>query len=130
VVFDTGSSNLWVPSKKCSFTDIACRMFTSSVKFSFAFSNEVVDALLVVHRKYDSSKSSSYQQNGTDFEIRYGSGSLTGFLSTDDVEFGEVVIDKQTFAEATKQPGIVFVAAKFDGLFLKKFQFFNFFSIF
>lgn len=92
VVLDTGSSNLWVPSSECG--SIACYL----------------------HTKYDSSSSSTHKKNGSSFEIHYGSGSLTGYVSQDHMSIGDLKIKDQVFAEATEEPGLAFAFGRFDGI--------------
>jgi phytepsin len=100
VLFDTGSSNLWVPSSKCPLWQISCDL----------------------HKQYDSKKSTTYQANGTKFEIQYGTGAASGFLSQDSLGIGNVIVQNQVFAEITAEPGITFLAAEFDGILGLAFQ--------
>eukprot|EP00301_Raphidiophrys_heterophryoidea_P012996 c20328_g1_i1.p1 GENE.c20328_g1_i1~~c20328_g1_i1.p1 ORF type:complete len:398 (+),score=86.19 c20328_g1_i1:1-1194(+) len=92
VIFDTGSSNLWVPGAKC--TDCGS------------------------HKKYVSSQSSTYVANGTVFNIEYGSGPVSGFISQDSVTIGDITVQNQQFAEITdvKGLGIGYTMGKFDGI--------------
>ncbi|KJH42057.1 eukaryotic aspartyl protease [Dictyocaulus viviparus] len=94
VIFDTGSSNLWIPSRKCPFYDIAC----------------------MLHHRYDSSASSTYKADGRKMAIQYGTGSMKGFISKDNVCMATICAERQPFAEATSEPGLTFIAAKFDGI--------------
>jgi Eukaryotic aspartyl protease len=68
VIFDTGSSNLWVPRVGCTHCG---------------------NPFFGTKAKYDHAASSSYQADGTDFEIMYGSGSVSGYFS---VENGNVIV--------------------------------------
>lgn len=90
VLFDTGSSNLWVPSVDCS--------------------NCKTDAA-----KYDPTASSTYVKNGTDFKIQYGTGSMTGEVVHDVLEIGDLKASVD-FAVAKTEPGITFKESKFDGI--------------
>lgn len=93
VVFDTGSSNLWVPSLKCFFS-IACYF----------------------HSKYNSRLSRTYTKIGKTSKIPYGSGYVSGFLSQDDVNVGDFVVKDQVFTEAWVERSIDLILTKFDGI--------------
>ncbi|KAL0059619.1 aspartic proteinase precursor [Marasmius tenuissimus] len=88
VVLDTGSSNLWVPSTKC--TSISC----------------------FLHSKYDSTASSTYKANGTSFKTSL----VEGIVSNDLLRIGDITIGGQDFVEVTKESGLGFAFTKFDGI--------------
>jgi len=91
VVYDSGSSNLWVNKQSGWFSR---------------------------HKHYDDSKSSSYVKNGSTFHIQYGSGPVSGFYSKDTIHMGDVDITDYTFAEVdnTKGLGPAWIAGHFDGI--------------
>jgi len=91
VVYDTGSANLWVPANNCSCGS---------------------------HPKYDYSKSSTYKADGTIFAIQYGSGPVSGHLSSDSAAIGSLTVKGQTFAEIdnVKGLGLAYSVGKFDGI--------------
>lgn len=93
VVFDTGSSNLWVPSKECRLS-----------------------AACYLHKYFDSAKSSSYVKNGTHFNITYGSGAVVGYLGQDTTTVAGLTAKNSLFGQITKLEGISFIASKFDGI--------------
>ncbi len=93
VIFDTGSSDIWVPS-------IICRLFSCGL-----------------HQRYASNKSQTYEKDGTPFDVVYGSGAVSGMYSSDDVQIGSLVASGQKFAEVSDASGLAsYKIAIFDGV--------------
>eukprot|EP01057_Protomagalhaensia_wolfi_P002311 Protomagalhaensia_wolfi_Nauph_80__2310@NODE_250_length_3057_cov_227_021537_g186_i0_p1_GENE_NODE_250_length_3057_cov_227_021537_g186_i0NODE_250_length_3057_cov_227_021537_g186_i0_p1_ORF_typecomplete_len569_score117_63Asp/PF00026_23/5_4e91TAXi_N/PF14543_6/6_6e12TAXi_C/PF14541_6/3_4e03TAXi_C/PF14541_6/0_00023PAC3/PF10178_9/0_25_NODE_250_length_3057_cov_227_021537_g186_i013133019 len=94
VIFDTGSSDLWVPGSKCGWSCLG-------------------------HSKYNPDKSSSAKADGRGFEIAYGSGSVRGNLTIDKLEIGPIENNDQTFGSISDASGLgmTYILSKFDGIF-------------
>ena len=95
VLFDTGSSNLWVPSSTCDKSKYpSCKN----------------------HSLYDHTKSKDYKSNGEQFTLPYGSGVCSGFLSEDTITWSNFTIQGGTFGEVSNEPGAVWEEVPFDGI--------------
>uniref|UniRef100_A0A7N4NHT3 Peptidase A1 domain-containing protein n=1 Tax=Sarcophilus harrisii TaxID=9305 RepID=A0A7N4NHT3_SARHA len=90
VVFDTGSSNLWVPSVYCNST--ACEN----------------------HHRFSPSESSTFNSTEEPLSIQYGTGSMEGVLGYDTVS--SIVDPDQIFGLSTQEPGNIFTYSEFDGI--------------
>ena len=92
VIFDTGSSNLFITSAECQSS--SCQM----------------------HRRYDHSRSSTFQPLGEEMSVTFGTGSVEGMLGQDTFAFGPVRVKGQTFGRITREIGSVFSSGDFDGI--------------
>ncbi|NXR83240.1 PEPA protein, partial [Pycnonotus jocosus] len=92
VVFDTGSSNLWVPSVFCSSP--ACRN----------------------HNRFNPAQSSTFLSTNDTLFIAYGTGSMTGILGYDTVDVAGINVLNQIFGLAETEPGDFFYYTPFDGI--------------
>lgn len=97
VIFDTGSSNLWIPSIVCK--SLAC-----------------------LHMgKYNSAHSSTYKADGRAMNIQYGSGTVAGTVDIDVVNIAGSNVQSVYFGEM-KNLSWNFVGASFDGILGLAFQ--------
>ncbi|XP_015197904.1 pepsin A-like [Lepisosteus oculatus] len=91
VLFDTGSSNLWVPSVYCN---------------SEACTN---------HNTFNPSQSSTYQSTSQTLTIQYGTGSMTGILGYDTVTVAGISVSNQIFGLSETEASFQYYMP-FDGI--------------
>lgn len=97
VIFDTGSSNLWVQSSSC--TTSGC----------------------LQHKGFDSSQSVSFSKHYVNnkipiFNIKYGTGNISGEFVEDIVNVAGICIQKQVFGLTYEENGYAFYNVPFEGI--------------
>jgi hypothetical protein len=102
VILDTGSANLWVPDSSCT-------------------------ASCSGKRKYNSATSTTYQANGQQWSIQYGTGSARGILGVDTVRFGDqgtnqLTVPTTTFGQAQTLAAFFAQIPQMDGILGLAFQ--------
>jgi len=96
VVFDTGSTNLWVSS-------VLCKAFPCDEQ----------------QNSYDPSSSltsEEYSEATGDIDIMFGTGELKGPLHVDTYHVGPMQVDHQPFAMIREMSGEVFASFPFEGI--------------
>uniref|UniRef100_A0A2K6EXB0 Peptidase A1 domain-containing protein n=1 Tax=Propithecus coquereli TaxID=379532 RepID=A0A2K6EXB0_PROCO len=92
VLFDTGSSILWVPSTYCQ-SQACCD-----------------------HNRFNPSLSSTFKINGQTYTLYYGSGSLSVVLGYDTVTVQNIIVNNQEFGLSKNEPSSPFYYSHFDGI--------------
>lgn len=92
VIYDTGSSNLWIPADNCS---LSC----------------------LLKKRFQPTQSSTYQPDGREFKIMYGSGPVSGHTIGDVVTMAGFS-GPQSFAGITDASGLglAYALSKWDGI--------------
>ncbi|NXO46305.1 PEPC protein, partial [Locustella ochotensis] len=92
VLFDTGSSNLWVPSSDCK----------SPACFN--------------HAKFKPGDSATFSPSGQSCTVSYGSGAVTIVLGSDTLRIQSITVTNQEFGLSQDEPTQPFYFADFDGI--------------
>nr|XP_017508033.2 pepsin F-like isoform X2 [Manis javanica] len=92
VIFDTGSTDLWVPSIYC---------YTSAC---------------AEHNLFNTTWSSTFVNSGRPINLFYGSGRMSGILGYDTVQIGNLVDVAQAFGLSLNKPGTFTQHGIFDGI--------------
>ena len=97
VIFDTGSSNLWIQSNICK---------TSGC---------------LQHKGFDTTKSRTFKKHYVNgkipiFSIRYGTGKITGEFVEDIVNVAGIEVKNQVFGLTYREEGFAFYNVPFEGI--------------